>query len=142
MSVRTSEKPECCSSHLHRQRKVRCNVQRPRCAHCERLNLECKWKAPSLTSRNPTPQPIPNTRALESVTRTATNPWSPSSSSVAHTTPVADADGIFKDVFDYASFMWDFHDTESIQFAGPSMVGRESQTNLSYISVIHTLSAN
>ncbi|KAF2475050.1 uncharacterized protein BDR25DRAFT_280688 [Lindgomyces ingoldianus] len=34
-----------------RRRKVRCNERRPRCAHCERLNLDCTWnRAP--TSRN------------------------------------------------------------------------------------------
>lgn len=26
-----------------KRRKVRCNEQRPRCSHCERLNLECNW---------------------------------------------------------------------------------------------------
>ncbi|GAB1728393.1 hypothetical protein NU195Hw_Modified_88t2 [Hortaea werneckii] len=27
-----------------RRRKVRCNEQRPRCGHCERLNLQCLWR--------------------------------------------------------------------------------------------------
>lgn len=27
-----------------RRRKVRCDEQRPRCSHCERLNLQCKWR--------------------------------------------------------------------------------------------------
>ncbi|ETN44130.1 uncharacterized protein HMPREF1541_10680 [Cyphellophora europaea CBS 101466] len=26
-----------------KRRKVRCNEQKPRCSHCERLNLECNW---------------------------------------------------------------------------------------------------
>ncbi|KAK5951597.1 hypothetical protein OHC33_007275 [Knufia fluminis] len=26
-----------------KRRKVRCNEQRPRCSHCERLNLACSW---------------------------------------------------------------------------------------------------
>lgn len=26
-----------------RRRKVRCNEQKPRCSHCERLNLDCTW---------------------------------------------------------------------------------------------------
>lgn len=34
-----------------RRRKVRCNEQKPRCSHCERLNLECTWHRPS-TQRN------------------------------------------------------------------------------------------
>ncbi|CAO2649195.1 Nn.00g101440.m01.CDS01 [Neocucurbitaria sp. VM-36] len=29
-----------------RRRKVRCNERRPRCAHCERLNLDCTWNRP------------------------------------------------------------------------------------------------
>jgi hypothetical protein len=28
---------------VDRRRKVRCNEQRPRCSHCERLNLDCTW---------------------------------------------------------------------------------------------------
>jgi hypothetical protein len=31
-----------------RRRKVRCNEQRPRCSHCERLNLECTWNRVSM----------------------------------------------------------------------------------------------
>jgi hypothetical protein len=27
-----------------RRRKVRCDEQRPRCSHCERLNLQCRWR--------------------------------------------------------------------------------------------------
>ncbi|OQE17702.1 hypothetical protein PENFLA_c023G07710 [Penicillium flavigenum] len=27
-----------------KRRKVRCNERRPRCYHCQRLNLECDWK--------------------------------------------------------------------------------------------------
>ncbi|KAH7402075.1 fungal-specific transcription factor domain-containing protein [Phaeosphaeria sp. MPI-PUGE-AT-0046c] len=38
-----------------RRRKVRCNERRPRCAHCERLNLDCTWNRP-LTSRSNTAQ--------------------------------------------------------------------------------------
>jgi hypothetical protein len=34
---------------------VRCNERRPRCAHCERLNLDCTWNRPS-TSRSNTGQ--------------------------------------------------------------------------------------
>ncbi|KAI7026626.1 hypothetical protein KC355_g604 [Hortaea werneckii] len=42
-----------------RRRKVRCNEQRPRCGHCERLNLQCLWRPvqvnrdSSQTSANP-----------------------------------------------------------------------------------------
>ncbi|KAL6354877.1 hypothetical protein LRP88_12235 [Fusarium phalaenopsidis] len=27
-----------------KRRKVKCDEQRPRCSHCERLNFECKWR--------------------------------------------------------------------------------------------------
>ncbi|KAF2854702.1 hypothetical protein T440DRAFT_241165 [Plenodomus tracheiphilus IPT5] len=32
-----------------RRRKVRCNERRPRCSHCERLNLDCTWNRPPPT---------------------------------------------------------------------------------------------
>jgi len=38
-------------SSIVRRRKVRCNERRPRCAHCERLNLDCTWNRPT-TSPN------------------------------------------------------------------------------------------
>ena len=28
-----------------RRRKVRCDQEQPRCSHCERLNLQCRWRA-------------------------------------------------------------------------------------------------
>lgn len=43
-----------------RRRKVRCNEQRPRCSHCERLNLECTWNRVSMQkneSSSAEPQP-------------------------------------------------------------------------------------
>jgi hypothetical protein len=42
-------------SPCFRRRKVRCNERRPRCAHCERLNLDCTWNRP-VTSRSTTVQ--------------------------------------------------------------------------------------
>ena len=39
-----------------RRRKVRCNEQRPRCSHCERLNLQCTWRPIRLPSRQPQSQ--------------------------------------------------------------------------------------
>ncbi|KAF1953922.1 hypothetical protein CC80DRAFT_476815 [Byssothecium circinans] len=40
----------------NRRRKVRCNERRPRCGHCERLNLDCTWNRP-LAVRNHTASP-------------------------------------------------------------------------------------
>lgn len=37
-----------------RRRKVRCNERRPRCAHCERLNLDCTWNRPPAARSNTT----------------------------------------------------------------------------------------
>ncbi|KAK8118023.1 uncharacterized protein PG998_006304 [Apiospora kogelbergensis] len=34
-----------------KRRKVKCDEQRPRCSHCERLNFECKWQ-PSRPSQS------------------------------------------------------------------------------------------
>ncbi|KAJ5971527.1 uncharacterized protein N7479_001445 [Penicillium vulpinum] len=36
-----------------KRRKVRCNERRPRCYHCQRLNLECDWKAPEPQRQSP-----------------------------------------------------------------------------------------
>jgi hypothetical protein len=42
-----------------KRRKVRCSFQRPRCSHCERLNLECTWpiarQKPHRVSQHPEP---------------------------------------------------------------------------------------
>src|SRR4051812_25231946 len=35
-----------------RRRKVRCNEKRPRCAHCERLNLDCTWNRVPMSRNN------------------------------------------------------------------------------------------
>lgn len=40
-------------NHSDRRRKVRCNEQKPRCSHCERLNLDCTWNRLPI-QRNPT----------------------------------------------------------------------------------------
>lgn len=36
-----------------KRRKVRCNERRPRCYHCQRLNLECDWKLNEPYRRSP-----------------------------------------------------------------------------------------
>jgi hypothetical protein len=39
----------------YRRRKVRCNERRPRCGHCERLNLDCTWNRPIAVRNNIAP---------------------------------------------------------------------------------------
>lgn len=38
-----------------KRRKVRCNEQRPRCFHCQRLGLDCMWKDAAATQRPVSP---------------------------------------------------------------------------------------
>ncbi|KAK6836006.1 fungal-specific transcription factor domain-containing protein [Apiospora arundinis] len=90
-----------------KRRKVKCDEQRPRCSHCERLNFECKW------------QPSPSARHLSQSQRARTvgpttanaSTGQDNSSSEARTSPycISDlaADPTVNQVFDYASFMWD-----------------------------------
>ena len=50
--------PSPCSTSVltlaARRRKVRCSEQRPRCSHCERLNLDCTWNRASTRRGNAT----------------------------------------------------------------------------------------
>ncbi|KAF3761864.1 hypothetical protein M406DRAFT_12881, partial [Cryphonectria parasitica EP155] len=81
-----------------KRRKVKCDEQRPRCSHCERLNLECKWhlaivgqqsvqdSGSSVTLRTPVPESEP-----------------PSNGPLFQTPPLH----AVNQLFDYASFMWD-----------------------------------
>ncbi len=92
-----------------RRRKVRCNEQRPRCSHCERLNLQCIWR--------PLPNGVQFQRPLPTTFNVTTN--QPGSGLSSETTPttstaasvqnprVSPIDGSFNDLFNYASFMWD-----------------------------------
>jgi hypothetical protein len=48
-------------SSCTRRRKVRCNERRPRCAHCERLNLDCTWNRPPASRSNTTQTLTPTT---------------------------------------------------------------------------------
>ncbi|CAK7218250.1 hypothetical protein SCUCBS95973_003421 [Sporothrix curviconia] len=41
-SARSARSREGCLTC--KRRKVKCDEQRPRCSHCERLNMECKWR--------------------------------------------------------------------------------------------------
>ncbi len=86
-----------------RRRKVRCNEIFPRCSHCQRLNLECKWKTaahdPSLGQASPM-------RASNHRGRLMSDSQAQSSSSNISDVPLVTVDGHFNDVFNYASFMW------------------------------------
>lgn len=97
-----------------RRRKVRCDEQRPRCSHCERLNLQCRWRPPysatqwrfvgtepgqfSIATGPPSlghAQEQPQASPAESQSSSAMNQagWPQN--------PAVDQ------LFDYASFMWD-----------------------------------
>ncbi|KAI9155128.1 Lysine biosynthesis regulatory protein LYS14 [Paramyrothecium foliicola] len=78
-----------------KRRKVKCDEQRPRCSHCERLNMECKWRpqsrstAPRKKSDRPPAALDHNLSPVTDVSTSGTQPL-----------------GAVDEVFDYASFMW------------------------------------
>ncbi|KAH7141376.1 fungal-specific transcription factor domain-containing protein [Dactylonectria estremocensis] len=86
-----------------KRRKVKCDEQRPRCSHCERLNMECKWR--------------PQTRSAAQ-RRLPTNDMSGSAmeQNLSPATEASPGNSVFQpahavdEVFDYASFMWDSGD--------------------------------
>ncbi|KAL7905840.1 hypothetical protein GGI35DRAFT_471361 [Trichoderma velutinum] len=85
-----------------RRRKVKCDEQRPRCSHCERLNLECKWRphhAPALSKQRQDANGESGTSSNQ-LTISPSTDRSPTASGL-RTLQAMD------EVFDYASFMWD-----------------------------------
>ncbi|KAJ3529361.1 hypothetical protein NM208_g9796 [Fusarium decemcellulare] len=86
-----------------KRRKVKCDEQRPRCSHCERLNMECKWR--------------PQQRSTQRRQTTNTDMMSqPPEQNMSPATDASPANSVFQpahavdEVFDYASFMWDSGD--------------------------------
>ncbi|KAL7928935.1 hypothetical protein V8C35DRAFT_325560 [Trichoderma chlorosporum] len=85
-----------------RRRKVKCDEQRPRCSHCERLNLECKWRphhAPVLSKQR-------QDANGESAVSNSQLTQSPSTDQLPTATGLRTLQAM-DEVFDYASFMWD-----------------------------------
>lgn len=106
-----------------RRRKVRCDEQRPRCSHCERLNLECRWRPappmpPSVQQRRPSNHQANSSAASKGQSPTAivhpifqAAPVSNTSPGDVVSTPGDQQwlqnPGAVDQLFDYASFMWD-----------------------------------
>jgi hypothetical protein len=125
-----------------KRRKVRCNEQRPRCSHCERLNLQCTWKsnatlglvarsrqaasqdAGSANIQHSSNQDVESNVAVTSQVALNESAWS---SGAGHD-PVATSTlpitiqqpPAVDNFFDYAGFMWD--NTEWWQQFQPSDV--------------------
>ncbi|CZR69288.1 uncharacterized protein PAC_19188 [Phialocephala subalpina] len=95
-----------------RRRKVRCNEQKPRCSHCERLNLQCTWRP--VTSINQMPRQTSESGNDErmGVNSGHENLSTTTGNSELNDSRQATIDGSFNDMFDYASFMWD-HELQS-----------------------------
>jgi hypothetical protein len=90
------------------RRKVRCNEQKPRCSHCERLNLQCNWKTPATASEQPRKSSESTISQHEADFDVAgTNIPAVGTNSILQDTRNNALDGSFNDVFDYASFMWE-----------------------------------
>ncbi|KAH8654941.1 fungal-specific transcription factor domain-containing protein [Tricladium varicosporioides] len=96
-----------------RRRKVRCNEQKPRCSHCERLNLECNWRPSPITSR-PMRHTAPETSLREFESETNISSSSTSHVAFLQNSGQAVVNGPFNDTFNYASFMWD-QDLQAMQ---------------------------
>lgn len=85
---------------------MKCDESRPRCSHCERLNLECKWR------------PQSNSTAAHATLAAAVPAGARSPAMRSHATDasVSPAASMFQpmqavdEIFDYASFMWDTGD--------------------------------
>lgn len=80
---------------------MKCDEQRPRCSHCERLNLECKWR-PHHTVLPKQRQDV-NGEGSTSGEQLIISPSTNRSPTTAGVRTLQAMD----DVFDYASFMWD-----------------------------------
>ncbi|KFZ14786.1 hypothetical protein V502_05896 [Pseudogymnoascus sp. VKM F-4520 (FW-2644)] len=91
-----------------RRRRVRCNEQKPRCSHCERLNLECLWRpiAPiSANHRQHTPQGGTDQRTW--VCSDGGQSTGTPSTFIRNNNNFATVNSDFNDTFSYANFMWD-----------------------------------
>lgn len=94
-----------------RRRKVRCDEHRPRCSHCERLNLQCMWRP----AYAPTPWRFVGAEPGRLSTANGPSPSSGQSAqsltpenrgSVGDIQPWLQSSGGVDQLFDYASFMW------------------------------------
>ncbi|KAH8646850.1 fungal-specific transcription factor domain-containing protein [Xylariales sp. PMI_506] len=112
-----------------RRRKVRCNEQRPRCSHCERLNLECRWRplgsaAEHLKKKSAASAAAAAAAATASASASSTpaalntvvdgiegaSPMRPSPRSIRSSSSTTYQPHQVDQFFDYASFMWDSGD--------------------------------
>ncbi|KAK1660109.1 fungal-specific transcription factor domain-containing protein [Colletotrichum godetiae] len=90
-----------------KRRKVKCDESRPRCSHCERLNLECKWRPQSSSFA---------AHAMLAAAGSSGSGRSPAIPSHATDASVSPAASIFQpmqavdEIFDYANFLWDAGD--------------------------------
>lgn len=86
-----------------RRRKVKCDEQRPRCSHCERLNMECKWRP---QTRSAAQRRLPTNDMNGAAAEQNLSPATEASPGNSVFQPAHAVD----EVFDYASFMWDSGD--------------------------------
>ncbi|KAK0310066.1 hypothetical protein LTR01_004265 [Friedmanniomyces endolithicus] len=89
------------------RRKVRCNEERPRCSHCERLNLQCTWRAGVAASVS---QDQPDATSTTQHHEQARRPSASGSASAGG------YDGLIGD-FDFNNSIW--HDTSMLDWSFP-----------------------
>ena len=91
---------------------MRCDEQRPRCSHCERLNLECKWRPPFSDSASKRQYPMgqnfsSNGQAQAMPNGLVRSPDSNGQRNLPNGELWMQSAGAVDQLFDYASFMWD-----------------------------------
>jgi hypothetical protein len=84
-----------------KRRKVKCDEQRPRCSHCERLNLECKWQGLHARRQSTATTSSDRNAVVRTPMSMSSGPGIPSGHSF-----VAPQNAV-NQIFDYASFMWE-----------------------------------
>jgi hypothetical protein len=98
------------ANHLSRQRKVKCDESRPRCSHCERLNIECRWRNTSRGAVYSRQSGTTNSADRMPVLRTPVSA-SPSTDNPSNPSPFQfPGHQSVTEIFDYASFIYDGRD--------------------------------
>lgn len=99
-------------ANVCRRRKVRCNEQKPRCSHCERLNLQCTWRPVTGINQMPRKSSENGNAGQAGINPESENLSISPGNAVLDDSRPATVDDSFNDMFDYASFMWE-HELQS-----------------------------
>lgn len=90
----------------HRQRKVKCDESQPRCSHCERLNIHCRWRNASRNGVQGRQAGASSSAERTPMMRTPTSPSSGANNSPGLSLLQSQPQAPPVEIFDYASFVW------------------------------------